>query len=67
VLFAQVAAWLLDNDNERTDYTFPVNVEVIDAATADIEIRLTFREYITATKQSGGSLMFNGMEFSIDA
>lgn len=66
VLFAQVAAWLLDNDNERTDYTFPVNVDVIDAETADIEIRLTFREYITATQQSGGNLLFNGIGFQID-
>lgn len=68
ILIAQISAWLLQNDQDRTaGYTFPVTVDVLDASTADLELRIPFHEIVTASAQPGGALTFNNLAYSIDA
>lgn len=68
ILIAQISAWLLQNDQDRTaGYNFPVTVDVLDASTADLELRIPFHEIVTASAQTGGELTFNNLAYSIDA
>jgi hypothetical protein len=67
ILLAHISAWLRSNDMERLDFNFPINVEILDDYTADLEIKISFREQTTATEHSNGTLMFNQVRYKLDA
>lgn len=67
-LMAQISAWLLDNDGERTTgYQYPINVDILDAATADLEIRIPFHEVVTAHTDIAGAMTLNGTRYTVNA
>ena len=66
LLFAQISAWLLQNDPDRTEAnTFPVTVDILDDATADLEIRIPFTEIITAEEDTGGPIDIGGTRYAL--
>jgi hypothetical protein len=68
LLFAQISAWLLQNDPDRhAGFDFPVNVDILDDSTADLEIRIGFHETSTATQHPSGDILFNGQGYVLDA
>lgn len=68
LLVAQISAWLLDNDTDRVgSYQFPVNVEVLDDATADLEIRIAFHELVTAHSDAVGAITVASQRYTLDA
>ncbi len=69
-LLAQISAWLLDHDTDRTTaFDFSVNVETnpSDDRKADLEIRSPFREAVTASADAGGELALAGEHYDVDA
>lgn len=68
LLVAQIGAWLLQNDSNRHGgFQFPVVVDVLDASTADLEIRIPFHEVVTATQHPSGEILFNSQRYTLDA
>lgn len=68
LLVAQISAWLLQNDSNRSGgFVFPVVVDVLDAATADLEIRIPFHELVTATQALDGPILFDSQRYTLDA
>ena len=68
LLLAQISAWLKTNDPDRQQgFQFPINVDVLDDATADLEIRIVFHELVTATTNASGAIMLNGSRYALDA
>jgi hypothetical protein len=65
VLIAQISAWLIEHDYSRADYIVNMNVEVLDAETADLEFRIGFREEITATEDVNGAIEIGGVRYSL--
>lgn len=61
LLFAHVAAWLLENDQHRKDIAQPiVNIEILDNNTANIEISIDFNEDVYAVEDVNGPVtLFN--------
>ena len=68
LLFAQISAWLLQHDTDRHfGFNYPVTVDVLDASTADLEIRIPFHEIVTATQHPSGEILFNSQRYTLDA
>ena len=66
-LFGQLSAWLIDNDDDRTEgYEFTVDVEILDDDTADVEIRIEFSEIVTASENPAGALLLTGDRYRFD-
>ncbi len=69
LLFAQVCAWLVENDEERFDTDLPnpsIDVDVLDNKTADIDITIRFEEDITAVPDDNGPIMIQGEKYRLD-
>lgn len=65
LLFGQVCAWLLNND-ERFDIPSPaVNIDILDNATANIEISIEFKEDVTAIEDEAGPIELEGVRYRI--
>ncbi len=65
-LFAQIAAWLIQNDTSRTDpVEFPVIVDVNDHETADLEFGILFRENINILADAGGPIVVDGTHYKL--
>lgn len=66
LLFAQISAWLLQNDPDRTESNaFPVTVDILDEQTADLEIRIPFTEIVYADADSGGPIDIMGTRYAL--
>lgn len=66
LLFAQVSAWLLENDTERTDIAEPeTNVEVIDNNSANVEFSIIFTEDVYGAEDPAGPLQLNGKRYRL--
>lgn len=65
-LFAQLSAWLIQND---TDRVLPIDVslslEIMDAEVADIEFGVQFNEQIIAKEDPQGAINLNGTRYSL--
>ena len=65
-LLAQISAWLIQNDTGRTDpVEFPVNVEINDYETADLEFGILFRENIRIKAEASGSIVVDGVNYKL--
>lgn len=66
VLLAQIAAWLLENDTERTEpINFAVTTDVADAQIADIEFSIPFAETVLAQESAEGEVTLNGTRYAL--
>ena len=66
LLFAQISAWLLQNDTGRTEpIEFPVIVDVLDAQTANLEFGIPFTEEITGIPFSSGPVVINSTHYKL--
>jgi hypothetical protein len=67
LFFAQISAWLVQNDPDRTDANdFPVTVDILDDSTADLEIRIPFTELVTASETVDGPIAFKTKRYTLD-
>lgn len=67
-LMAVVCIWLVDNDYARQDDKLPapdIDVDMIDDARADVEVRIRFREDVELVKDDNGPLALNGQTWSL--
>lgn len=65
-LLAQVSAWLVENDSERTQpIEFPIIVEVLDTSTANIEFGIAFNEHIMAVQDVNGDIEVKGVRYAL--
>ena len=65
-LLAHISQWLMQHDSERLTYEYPITVFVLDDNTADLEIKISFREKVTATANQNGDLLIKGVRYSVD-
>jgi hypothetical protein len=71
LLVGQISAWLLEFDERRLESgQFSVNVDVLDengnvADVANLEIDIIFDEAIIVTPNAAGSIMLNGLAYSL--
>lgn len=68
VLMALVCAWLHDHDSERQSQELPppdIDVEILDNQTADVELRVMFREDISLKDSDEGDIPFNGRRWHV--
>ncbi len=69
LLFAQMCAWLIENDESRLELNLPhpeTDVTILDNKTADIEIVIRFEEDITAVPDENGPIEFHGQRYRLD-
>lgn len=65
-LFAQISTWLIEQDSERLDSAiFDIIVEDLDASTVNLEFGIQFHELIVATEDAGGTIQYNGTQYSL--
>lgn len=73
VLFANVAAWLMDNDDERYEDLGPdlgepsIEVVIEDEKNAEIIIQVAFQEPVKVTEDENGPIYWRGKQWSIAA
>lgn len=66
ILFAQISAWLLENDTTRNDpIEFPMIVDVLDTETANLEFGVVFEEWIIAAESVNGAITVNGKKYAL--
>ena len=70
-LFAQVAAWLLEHDNERgrlsdDEKLILIDSDKVDEDTIDIDIDVMFCEQMCIVTDSNGSIVFDGQPFALN-
>ena len=66
LLFAQISAWLLQNDTGRLEpVEFPMIVDVLDAQTANLEFGIPFTELVTGIPDPAGSIVINGSGYRL--
>jgi hypothetical protein len=68
LLFAHIAAWLMDNDSERFDQKdadIEVELDILDDETADIMVSIDFIEEIGIVEDPGGAILFNGQRWRL--
>jgi hypothetical protein len=66
ILFAQISAWLLENDTERTEpIDFPMIVEVLDTETANLEFGILFDELVMAAEDEDGVIHVHGKTYAL--
>ncbi len=69
LFLAFVCCWLQDFDADREDDDLPmpsIDVTPLDDSTADIEVKITFIEEITALQDQDGPLVLNGVNYKLD-
>lgn len=71
LLFAQLAAWLIENDGDdvRSDNSEAVikpEVDVLDDETADIVITIDFIEDVTIRQSAAGTIVYDGGTYALD-
>jgi len=65
-LLAQISAWLVQNDADRTTpFDFDMNIEVMDAQIADIEFGIPFTELIIAQQDEAGDILVDGVRYAL--
>jgi len=65
-LLAQVSAWLVQNDADRTiPFDFSLNIEVMDAQIADLEFGIPFNELIIAQEDVAGDIIVDGVRYAL--
>ncbi|MEC4725848.1 phage tail protein [Shewanella sp. D64] len=69
-LFAQVSAWLIEHDNERTrlgsdESQILIDTEKVDDDTIDIDIDVMFCELISMVGDASGSIAFDGQHYAL--
>jgi len=68
LLFAQVCAWLINNDSERDEIAAPqTDVDVLDDSTADIEITISFEEDVFGVEDPAGPIDVLGTRYRLDS
>lgn len=65
LLFGQVCAWLMEND-ERDEIATPRTVvDILDDHTADIEITISFEEDVLAVPDTAGTIWVGGENYRL--
>jgi len=65
-LLAQISAWVIQNDTERTaSIAFPLIVDIHDNNTADLEFGISFNELIIATADVNGTIDVDGTKYAL--
>lgn len=65
-LFGCVAAWLMQNDEDRDEIATPrTDVEILDDGLADIEISISFEEDVIAVLDPAGPIEFGGDRYRL--
>jgi len=65
-LLAQISAWLVQNDADRTiPFDFSLNIEVMDTQIADLEFGIPFTELIIAQEDEAGEILFNAVRYTL--
>lgn len=68
LIFSHLTAWLMDNDNARSDNrnaSINTEVDVLDEQTADIIISIGFYEDVEIVPDVDGPITFNGETFRL--
>lgn len=68
LLVVMVCTWLIDNDTDRdTDKLEDpvIDVDILDEKTADVEIKITFKESIELVIDPTAPVLFNGKQWAI--
>ena len=67
LFIAQLSAWLLQDNNPRDSPVFNIdmNVDVLDAQTADIEFAIKFNEMIEAVEDPDGLIVYQDKRYSL--
>jgi hypothetical protein len=66
ILFAQISAWLIENDAERTEpIDFPMIVDLLDTETANLEFGIAFEELVIATEDANGSINVRNKKYAL--
>jgi hypothetical protein len=68
LLFGQVVAWLIDQDEERENQGVDqpsVTVDVLDDGTADLDITIPFIEDVRAVEDEAGQITLNGKTYAL--
>ena len=65
-LFAQISAWLLENDTGRLEpVEFEMIVDVLDAQTANLEFGIPFTELVIGIPYATGTIVIKGVKYKL--
>ncbi len=68
LLFAQVCAWLIENDTDRDEIAAPdTDVDVLDNYVADVEMTISFEEDIAVVEDENGPIHFQEKRYRLAA
>jgi hypothetical protein len=66
LLIAQISAWLLTHDADNLNpFTYGVNVDVLDASTADLEFGIGFSEDVVVIEDLSGPIEMDGTRYRL--
>ena len=68
LLMAQVCAWLVGFDAVRDDQQLEppsIDIDMVDEKTADVEMKISFREDIEITEDDDGPITLHGKTYSV--
>lgn len=66
LLIAQISAWLIENDESRTEpRQYQMIVEPLDSQTVNLEFGIPFNELVIAVEDSNGNISIKGTQYSL--